>query len=696
MATSQELQTLLTLLEGLQPGSEGARPRTYAGIGSRETPDEIQDVMTRVARHLATRAFTLQSGGAVGADRAFERGADEQKTIFYGNARHQGVNGYENVPTGNGHVLIEDGPLAERAAAYVRYGLNDNQHWRNIERKPFTRNLMRRNAFQVLGADLRTPVDLVICYAPYDGDPVLDARGGTRAAVLLANRLEIPIYNLAAPNAIERLAKYLDAGCPERRDERRLATARALDVLDAQFCRALDAKAFVASVWSVKPQATTAPAAAAPGSLPLWEQVGNMWDYAETLNIALCVTTNGVVGKDGRAVMGAGIALEAKTRYPGIDEELGQHLRTHGNHVVALQTAAQQGGPVIIAFPTKNDWRNDADVTLITQSCRELRVLIDSMGLKNVVLPRPGVGHGRLDWETQVKPVLERELGGLDAVVVLSPPARAQRLDHTDHAPAAKATSKLQQSCHPITIGNANRGDRGEYIGRGGMQHFTPSPLANPYRIGSIRNGATLKRGDSIPLYQTWLREQIDAKNPAIISELTRLATLAKQGPVTLVCHCAPDPCHGDVVKETIERALARQQTKAKDRTMLDHFSDDPTARIVDVEGPFVPGPGLAPEVAVTIATSSGQKSILYRITTSEEHGIAIHEDRGRIVPRDGREYIIDKTRRMLGSYEDFDSAEIVLSSLAGRARDEQERAQTTARTARKAATTARHEAPAL
>lgn len=47
----------------------------YAGIGSRNTPADILDLMTHLARRLDSRGYTLRSGGADGADAAFERGA---------------------------------------------------------------------------------------------------------------------------------------------------------------------------------------------------------------------------------------------------------------------------------------------------------------------------------------------------------------------------------------------------------------------------------------------------------------------------------------------------------------------------------------------------------------------------------------------------------------------------------------------
>ena len=55
--------------------------KTYAGIGSRRTPPEILRLMERMALILSGAGYTLNSGGAKGADSAFENGA-LRKQIF--------------------------------------------------------------------------------------------------------------------------------------------------------------------------------------------------------------------------------------------------------------------------------------------------------------------------------------------------------------------------------------------------------------------------------------------------------------------------------------------------------------------------------------------------------------------------------------------------------------------------------------
>ena len=48
----------------------------YTGVGSRNTPQEVLDIMILIGEYLAKGEYCLRSGGAAGADKAFETGCD--------------------------------------------------------------------------------------------------------------------------------------------------------------------------------------------------------------------------------------------------------------------------------------------------------------------------------------------------------------------------------------------------------------------------------------------------------------------------------------------------------------------------------------------------------------------------------------------------------------------------------------------
>ena len=81
----------------------------------------------------------------------------------------------------------------------------------------------------------------------------------------------------------------------------------------------------------------------------------------------VCVTTNGIIKRDGTAVMGAGIAKTANLRFK-VAEKLADSLRTNGNVVSDLGTYYWKTSRFhLVAFPTKHDWRNPSDLQLILE-----------------------------------------------------------------------------------------------------------------------------------------------------------------------------------------------------------------------------------------------------------------------------------------------------------------------------------------
>jgi len=151
------------------------------------------------------------------------------------------------------------------------------------------------------------------------------------------------------------------------------------------------------------------------------EVQGNLWDF----NGVKCITTNGTIKANGRAVMGRGCALEASKMFAGIDLLLGQLIKNKGNQVFDLSwwltkwvtdtsgARYPREAQYIISFPVKHQWFEKADLDLIAKSAKELYQLTNTKDFDdiNIYLPRPGCGNGKLKWE-QVKPLLEPILIG--------------------------------------------------------------------------------------------------------------------------------------------------------------------------------------------------------------------------------------------------------------------------------------------
>ena len=125
---------------------------------------------------------------------------------------------------------------------------------------------------------------------------------------------------------------------------------------------------------------------------------GDFWEYKADVR---CITTNGAISKAGNGVMGAGVALQAKRRYRGLEVDLAWSLKRYGNHCILWPTVYGK----VCFFPVKHHWRQKADLQLIQRSARELALIVEEKQDLVFVLPRPGCGNGGLAWE-EVEPVM--------------------------------------------------------------------------------------------------------------------------------------------------------------------------------------------------------------------------------------------------------------------------------------------------
>ncbi len=157
----------------------------YTGVGARETPDNILDKMLSYGTAFAKSGFTLRSGGAKGADSAFEIGA-----INGGGGREiylpwKNINGN---PSSHFNVSEEAFEIAEKV-----YG----RRWDSLSIG--VQSMMGRNIHQVLGENVDTPSSFVLCWTPDGAITHLDrsrATGGTGQTIACASLYDIPVFNL--------------------------------------------------------------------------------------------------------------------------------------------------------------------------------------------------------------------------------------------------------------------------------------------------------------------------------------------------------------------------------------------------------------------------------------------------------------------------------------------------------------------
>lgn len=167
----------------------------WTGVGSRETPPHILDLMVKISKALCdTGQFILRSGGAVGADSAFALGCSEDKKVIY-----TPWIGYNGLPIF--HAISEEA-----------FSIASELHpaWDKLSSP--VKSLMARNVYQVLGHNLNEPSNFLVCYTA-DGCISHGTRtsktGGTGLAISLASIRRIPVFNLARDEHLSRFMRYI-------------------------------------------------------------------------------------------------------------------------------------------------------------------------------------------------------------------------------------------------------------------------------------------------------------------------------------------------------------------------------------------------------------------------------------------------------------------------------------------------------
>lgn len=151
----------------------------YSGIGSRSISNEMTILCKNIATLLAGEDWILRSGGAEGADAAFEEGCDliqGKKEIYL---PWKGFNG-------NNSSLFSISPEA------YSYAKKFHPAYSRLSQGAI--KLIARDTYQVLGKDLKTPSNIIVYCA--ETLKTGEVKGGTGQAIRIANHLNIPTFNI--------------------------------------------------------------------------------------------------------------------------------------------------------------------------------------------------------------------------------------------------------------------------------------------------------------------------------------------------------------------------------------------------------------------------------------------------------------------------------------------------------------------
>lgn len=166
----------------------------YTGVGARNTPDNVLELMSRIGSKLAAN-WVLRSGHAEGADQAFEMGAANHngKAEIY--IPWKGFNSAPNSPV----FHVPSGAVADEA---MNIASQFHPAWEKCSIG--SRKLHTRNVFQVLGDNLDEPAHMLICWTK-DGKGL----GGTGMAINIAKEFNVPVFDLALEDHRENLPLFI-------------------------------------------------------------------------------------------------------------------------------------------------------------------------------------------------------------------------------------------------------------------------------------------------------------------------------------------------------------------------------------------------------------------------------------------------------------------------------------------------------
>lgn len=129
---------------------------------------------------------------------------------------------------------------------------------------------------------------------------------------------------------------------------------------------------------------------------------GNIFDSPAQV-IVNTVNTVGVMGK--------GLALEFKNRYPQMFEKYKAACEKHTFAIGKLMLISAPDH-MLLLFPTKENWRYPSKLSYIEQGLKHFCDNYAQRGITSIAFPKLGCGNGELDWD-DVRPLMERYLKDL-------------------------------------------------------------------------------------------------------------------------------------------------------------------------------------------------------------------------------------------------------------------------------------------
>jgi ATP-dependent helicase/nuclease subunit A len=163
---------------------------------------------------------------------------------------------------------------------------------------------------------------------------------------------------------------------------------------------------------------------------------GNMFDVDADIR----VNTVNCVG-----VMGAGVALAFKQRYPEMYRAYKRECELGNIRPGKMHIWRNLSGDWIVNFPTKRHWREKSKYEDIESGLLALREYLEQQGEVRVTLPALGSGHGGLDW-SRVSTMIQQHLQGLPSEIIVFDPADSRNFETLSQFYANSEIRRLKET----------------------------------------------------------------------------------------------------------------------------------------------------------------------------------------------------------------------------------------------------------
>jgi len=117
-------------------------------------------------------------------------------------------------------------------------------------------------------------------------------------------------------------------------------------------------------------------------------------------------------------VMGKGLALEFKLRYPKMFEEYKKHCKTEEMKIGKIKLYKNSEDLWIMNFPTKDHWRSPSKIEYIEAGLKYFVSNYKKVNIESIAFPKLGTNNGGLKWK-DVNALMEKYLSKLDIDVYI-------------------------------------------------------------------------------------------------------------------------------------------------------------------------------------------------------------------------------------------------------------------------------------